>query len=72
MRPGLALWLLLSVSGLACHKVVVIPDPKIPVRLQEDFQGKICVPIGNGSCIEQEGKIPEGWYCAGPEVMQIK
>lgn len=70
--PATRLTLALCASVLlwsGCAHNVVIPDPTVPHQVAKTTKVKVWVEKGDGKKVMQEIQLPEGWWIAGPPVV---
>jgi hypothetical protein len=67
----LALVLLASVPlSSGCVKRVVIPDPTVPHQVAREAEVMIWVETATGKKVAQKVRLLEGWWIAGPPVVE--
>jgi hypothetical protein len=65
--------LALSASALlfsGCVKRTVIPDPTVPHQVAKETGVQIWVRAPGGKWVKQEVRLLEGWWIAGPPVVE--
>lgn len=61
------------VSGMllsACAGQQVIPDQRFPHRVAEPAKVVLWVKAKDKTLVKQEFDLPEGWWVAGPQVVE--
>ena len=67
LAPVLLASALLS-SG--CIKRTVIPDPTVPHQVAREAEVEIWVQAPGGNKVKQKVRLLEGWWIAGPPVVE--
>jgi len=70
MRRLASVLLASALLSSGCVKRTVIPDPTVPHQVAREAEIEVWVQLAEGKKAKQKVRLLEGWWIAGPPVVE--